>query len=92
MTARETTQNALAAIAAGNMDALSGALAARETSLRSASRSEQADALRDGEALALSLAEFRRTLATEHAHLEQWRRGLAGYYGSSFSGCIDLHA
>lgn len=92
MTAREATQDALAAVAAGDLDALSQALAARQNGLRIASRSELTDALRDGETLALRLADLKRTLAAEHARLEQLREGLSVYCASSVSCCIDLRA
>lgn len=90
MTAREATQEALAAVAAGDLDALSQALAAREIALRSASRSEQEASLREGETLAERLAGLKRVLAADHACLERMRLGLAGYSGSSPSPRVDL--
>ncbi len=90
MTAREATQAALAAVAAGDLDALAQALAARENALRTASPAEQTAALGDGAILSLRLAELKRGLAAEHARLEQLREGFATYSASPSSPRIDL--
>ena len=90
MTAHETTQRALAAIDAGDLDGVARALADRDKALQPASPVEQVTALADGAVLALRLAELKRSLAAEHARLEQLRDGLATYSAPSRSGCVDL--
>jgi hypothetical protein len=93
MTAHLSTQRALAAVAAGDLDALAQALAAREAALRAAPLAEQAAALHDGANLARNLAGLKRDLAAEHARWEQLRAGFANYRAClSSSRSIDVCA
>ena len=88
--ATQATQDALAAVEAGDLAGLSGALARRQQALETASPDDQAAspedlaaALAAGVMLALRLDEFKRSLTAEYGRLTQLREGLASYSASS---------
>jgi hypothetical protein len=80
---REATARALEAAAAGDLNKLAQALKARESAIEKASPSEQAAALKVGEAIARLLTDVKQSVVAEHNRLEQIRQGFARYRAGS---------
>jgi len=87
----EATADALAAINAGDLDALQRARTRRQTALAQATLDEQKTALAEGARLLRKLAELKRDLAASYGQLDGMRQGIADYLGAPSSApCLDL--
>lgn len=82
MTLTQATSFALAALEAGDLDALAQALTGREAALHDASDSDKTAALVEGETLRLRLATFKHALAAEYSQLARLRAGASSYSGT----------
>ena len=85
----DATRRALHAAAAGDLDALGAALAARQAAVETARATERAAALREGEAIRPLLAAIRRRIGDHHRRLDQIKTGLART-GAPNAAAIDL--
>ena len=73
----QATIDAIASAGAGDLEALSRALADRDSAMANATEVEMADAVAAGETIGRLLAELRRNLVLEQNRLEQFRLGFA---------------